>query len=116
MGLYVKSGVYAYALFCFLFFCFFVFFFLLKITYLYIHRYKKKVEGAANKDGRTPSIWDTYAHAGQCVLLFLVCFILHKIFYIKMLIHLGTSFILVIRVPVFLFLFHILKFGMNRSF
>ena len=67
MGLYVKSDVYAYALFCFFFF------FLLKITYLYIHRYKKKVEGAANKDGRTPSIWDTYAHAGQCVLLFLGC-------------------------------------------
>ena len=93
----------------------FVFFFLKLRTYISID-IKKKVEGAANKDGRTPSIWDTYAHAGQCVLLFLVCFILHKIFYIKMLIHLGTSFILVIRVPVFLFLFHILKFGMNRSF
>ncbi|KAM4086500.1 hypothetical protein ACJW30_10G106600 [Castanea mollissima] len=24
-----------------------------------------QVEGAANKDGRTPSIWDTYAHAGK---------------------------------------------------
>jgi len=22
------------------------------------------VEGAANKDGRTPSIWDTFAYAG----------------------------------------------------
>ena len=66
MGLYVKSGVYAYALFCF-------FFFFLKFrTYISID-IKKKVEGAANKDGRTPSIWDTYAHAGQCVLLFLGC-------------------------------------------
>lgn len=24
-----------------------------------------KVEGAANQDGRTPSIWDTFAHAGH---------------------------------------------------
>ena len=23
-----------------------------------------QVEGAANEDGRTPSIWDTFAHAG----------------------------------------------------
>ena len=34
MGLYVKSGVYAYALFCFLFF--FVFFFLKLRTYISI--------------------------------------------------------------------------------
>ncbi|WJX51304.1 60S ribosomal protein L30 [Trifolium repens] len=24
-----------------------------------------QVEGAANEDGRTPSIWDTFAHAGH---------------------------------------------------
>ncbi|XP_024043342.1 beta-glucosidase 11-like [Citrus clementina] len=24
-----------------------------------------QVEGAANEDGRTPSIWDTFAHAGN---------------------------------------------------
>ncbi|KAK7270206.1 hypothetical protein RIF29_23182 [Crotalaria pallida] len=24
-----------------------------------------QVEGAANEDGRTPSIWDTFAHAGS---------------------------------------------------
>lgn len=24
-----------------------------------------KVEGAANEDGRSPSIWDTFAHAGK---------------------------------------------------
>lgn len=37
-----------------------------------------KYEGAAFQDGRTPSIWDTFAHAGQfnsfacsfCYLLF----------------------------------------------
>ncbi|PON55270.1 Glycoside hydrolase [Parasponia andersonii] len=27
-------------------------------------RINLKVEGAANEDGRTPSIWDTFAHAG----------------------------------------------------
>lgn len=29
-----------------------------------------KVEGAADKDGRTPSIWDTFAHAGKFIILF----------------------------------------------
>ncbi|KAK7392318.1 hypothetical protein VNO78_20752 [Psophocarpus tetragonolobus] len=28
-----------------------------------------QVEGAANQDGRTPSIWDTFAHSGQFLLL-----------------------------------------------
>jgi len=28
-----------------------------------------KVEGAANKDGRKPSIWDTFSHAGNGIVL-----------------------------------------------
>lgn len=38
----------------------------------------RKVEGAANEDGRSPSIWDTFTHEGQ-ILLFYVDFIIFTI-------------------------------------
>lgn len=31
-----------------------------------------QVEGAADEDGRTPSIWDTFAHAGSLINLILL--------------------------------------------
>jgi hypothetical protein len=38
-----------------------------------------QVEGAADKDGRAPSIWDTFAHSGM--LFFLLLFIsFHKLY------------------------------------
>ncbi|KAG5063225.1 hypothetical protein JHK85_004408 [Glycine max] len=36
-----------------------------------------QVEGAANEDGRTPSIWDTFAHSGQFLLLLLLLPLIH---------------------------------------
>ena len=36
------------------------------VLYLYI---RMKVEGAAFEDGRTPSIWDTFAHSGHLTLI-----------------------------------------------
>ena len=34
-----------------------------------------KVEGAAFEDGRKPSIWDTFTHAGNGAVLILVSYI-----------------------------------------
>lgn len=38
-------------------------FFLVQLTKVFIAW--NQVEGAANEDGRTPSVWDTFAHQGQ---------------------------------------------------
>ena len=46
------------------------------VLYYYI-----KVEGAAFQDGRTPSIWDTFTHAGQFLLFFFFCFSFTVIIY-----------------------------------
>ncbi|CAK8572793.1 unnamed protein product [Lathyrus sativus] len=36
-----------------------------------------QVEGAANEDGRTPSIWDTFAHAGSVITSIRLFFMFH---------------------------------------
>ena len=40
----------------------------------------KQVEGAAEEDGRTRSIWDVFAHAGFYYLLFLLSISLYRDF------------------------------------
>jgi hypothetical protein len=37
-----------------------------------LKNYTLKIEGAADQDGRAPSIWDTFAHAGM--LFFSIAF------------------------------------------
>lgn len=45
--------------------------------------YKWKVEGAANEDGRTPSIWDTFAHAGLCLIFLFICLTIIILFHFQ---------------------------------
>jgi hypothetical protein len=65
-----------------------------------------QVEGAADKDGRAPSIWDTFAHSGM--LFFLLLFISFHKLYVRGSTHLVVGlffFFFFHRLIVFLFLF-----------
>lgn len=55
-----------------------------------------KVEGAANQDGRKPSIWDTFSHAGNGIVLCLhiqSILIFNKEFFILLFIQIKIEYV-----------------------